>query len=418
MRNFLITAVSALLLMGCGQKKELAPAWTTSKPIDASGTYVYGVGMSYVNPNSAYQQAARSNALADLAQEVESQIYDETRILQKEDASGFGTSFSSQTLTRSHVKLEEYTQVDSFADELRYYTLYRLDLPKFLEVKAAADQRAQAWIAERTVMASSKEHELSYRWNLLGDAVDKAISRNFLTDPTFSVQTKSLLIKALRDIEQDMTGEFRIPETVRYLGMPDQFSAAYQSSSPAIAPHLELRSSAGEFAFNSENSAVYCTATGKENAVQLTMHLNLDTQLPSLSSVGRNWLKEQMNWSKGTTLYFQNTAVNVTAPKKLRSEISRSIAKLFITTQDAPLTLNFIGELSTISLAKNRFKASVDGRFVLAYSDTEQIVWTSQRIQDSAISVSKEAAQNSALNTFSENIDLFILPQLERSLGY
>ncbi|MGB1184009.1 MAG: hypothetical protein ACPG4S_02515, partial [Schleiferiaceae bacterium] len=84
----------------------------------------------------------------------------------------------------------------------------------------------------------------------------------------------------------------------------------------------------------------------------------------------------------------------------------------------APLILEFTGELSTVALAKNRFKTTIDGRFVLQYSGTKQIIWTSQRIQDSAISMSEDAARNSALHTFSENINFFILPQLERSLGY
>ena len=418
MKKFVIGVVSALVLMACGSKKELAPAWTTAKPIDVSGQYVYGVGMSYVNPNAPYQQAARSNALADLAQEVESQIYDETRFLQKEDAGGVGTSFSSETLTRSHVKLEDYTQLDSYSDQLRYYTLYSLDLPKFLETKALADKQAQAWILERTEKARAHDQDLSYRWMLLGDAVDKAISRNFLVDPKFSVQTKSVLITTLREIEQDMTGEFLIPETVRYLGLPDQFSAAYRPASPSLAPHLLLQSSAGDFEFNPENGAVYCTTTGKENTVQLSMVLNVETQLPSLSNVGRNWLKEQMNWSNATTLYFQNTNVQVLAPKPLAGEISRSIAGRFGTSDDAPLLLEFTGELSTVRMAKNRYKATIDGRFVLQYSGTKQIIWTSQRIQDSAISVSEDAARNSALHTFSENIHFFILPQLERSLGY
>ena len=74
----------AVLLWGCGTKKNAPPSWISGKPIDANG--VYGMGSSFINPNVPYQQAARSNALADLAQEVQSEIYDETKLLQKEDA--------------------------------------------------------------------------------------------------------------------------------------------------------------------------------------------------------------------------------------------------------------------------------------------------------------------------------------------
>ena len=132
MKKLLILSSLLLFLAQCATKKNTPPAWISAKPIDATGTYVYGVGMSYVNPNTSYQQAARSNALADLAQEVEGQIYDETRLLQKEDAGGFSTSLSSETLMRSHLKLEEYQLVESYSDGLRYYVLYRMDLPNFL----------------------------------------------------------------------------------------------------------------------------------------------------------------------------------------------------------------------------------------------------------------------------------------------
>ena len=83
MRNLLLL-FSALILASCGTRKNTPPSWISGKPIDATGTYVYGIGSSYINPNTAYQQAARSNALADLAQEVQSEIYEETKLLQKE----------------------------------------------------------------------------------------------------------------------------------------------------------------------------------------------------------------------------------------------------------------------------------------------------------------------------------------------
>ena len=118
MRNGLII-ITSILLMACGVKKTVIPEWVTGKPIDPSGKFVYGLGMSYVNPNSSYQQAARSNALADLAQEVESHIFDETRLLQKEDSKGMQSAFSSETLTTSKVKLEDYQVVASYADAYR-----------------------------------------------------------------------------------------------------------------------------------------------------------------------------------------------------------------------------------------------------------------------------------------------------------
>ena len=145
MRSFLIY-LSALIFVSCGINKHTPPSWINGKPIDASGIYVYGLGSSYINPNTAYQQAARSNALADLAQEVQSEIYDETKLLQKEDAKGFNSAFESNTTSTSTLRLEDYELVESYSDEVRYYALYRLDLQAYLKKKALQDAEAMEWI--------------------------------------------------------------------------------------------------------------------------------------------------------------------------------------------------------------------------------------------------------------------------------
>ena len=118
----LLLLLSALILASCGARKNSPPSWISGKPIDASGTFVYGVGSSYINPNTTFQQAARSNALADLAQEVQSEIYDETKLLQKEDAEGFNSAFESNT-TSTALRLQDYELVESYADEVRLYPI-------------------------------------------------------------------------------------------------------------------------------------------------------------------------------------------------------------------------------------------------------------------------------------------------------
>ncbi|MGB2274975.1 MAG: LPP20 family lipoprotein, partial [Schleiferiaceae bacterium] len=193
-----------LLLLSCGSQKNIVPEWVLSKPIDQSRTYVYGVGMSYINPNAAYQQAARSNALADLAGEVESQIFDETKLLQKEDSGGFSSAFKSETSTKSHIKLEEYEVVETYSDELRYYVLYKLDLPYFLARKAENDAIAMNWIQEKLLIANESSRQLTQRFHALADAIDKAIQRDFLMDPQFKVETQTNFISALRNIEKDI----------------------------------------------------------------------------------------------------------------------------------------------------------------------------------------------------------------------
>lgn len=418
MKKLLILSSLLLFLAQCATKKNTPPAWISAKPIDATGTYVYGVGMSYVNPNTSYQQAARSNALADLAQEVEGQIYDETRLLQKEDASGFSTSLSSETLMRSHLKLEEYQLVESYSDGLRYYVLYRMDLPNFLIAKQEADQKALGWIQERLALATSSDLPLATKWAMLGDATEKAIERNFLTDPSFAVKVKSDLIQAIRTVEGSMSGGFLLPESLFYLGMPAQFSAAFTFSNPELASHLKLTSSSGDFDYNSENQGIYCTATGKSNQITLTMQLELASLLPATDRTARIWLEERMNWQVKSSINLQNTLVRIEAPERLKSTIIQSMSSLFSVDKNAPLTISFLGEINTSAQSNNRYKTTINGRFILQNTTVDQTLWSSQRIEESALSTNLQAAENAALNTFAENIDFFILPQLERSLGY
>lgn len=418
MKKLLILSSLLLLFTQCATKKNTPPGWITAKPIDATGTFVYGVGMSYVNPNTSYQQAARSNALADLAQEVEGQIYDETRLLQKEDAGGFSTSLSSETLMRSHLKLEEYQLVESYSDGLRYYVLYRMDLPNFLDTKAKADQEALAWIEERLTQAESEDRSLASRWSMVGDATEKAIERNFLTDPSFAVQVKSDLTRAIRKVESSMFGAFLIPETVFYLGMPDQFSAAFTFSNPELAAHLKLSSNSGDFGYNSENQGIYCSATGTSNQINLKMQLELASLLPATDRTARIWIEERMNWQVVTSINLQSTLVRIVAPEGLKNTITQSISTLFNVDDNAPLTITFLGEIHTAPQNKDRHKTTIDGRFILQNTSINQTLWSSQRIEESALSTNSRAAEKAALNTFSENIHFFILPQLERSLGY
>lgn len=418
MKKLLILSSLLLFLAQCATKKNTPPAWISAKPIDATGTYVYGVGMSYVNPNTSYQQAARSNALADLAQEVEGQIYDETRLLQKEDAGGFSTSLSSETLMRSHLKLEEYQLVESYSDGLRYYVLYRMDLPNFLIAKQEADQKALDWIQERLTLATSSDLPLATKWAMLGDATEKAIERNFLTDPSFAVKVKSDLIQAIRTVEGTMFGGFLLPESVFYLGMPAQFSAAFTFSNPELASHLKLTSSSGDFDYNSENQGIYCTATGKSNQITLTMQLELASLLPATDRTARIWLEERINWQVKSSINLQNTLVRIEAPERLKSTIIQSVSSLFSVDENAPLTISFLGEINTAAQSNNRYKTTIDGRFTLQNTTVDQTLWSSQRIEESALSTNLQAAENAALNTFAENINFFILPQLERSLGY
>jgi len=417
MRNGLIIFTS-ILLMACGVKKTVIPEWVTGKPIDQSGKFVYGLGMSYVNPNSSYQQAARSNALADLAQEVESQIFDETRLLQKEDANGIQSAFSSETLTTSKVKLEDYQVVASYADADRYYVLYKLHLPDYLENKANNDHLAISWIDEKIAIASDDSNLAYERIIAMGDAVHKAMDRNFLIDPTFAVNIKTKLIRALRAVEGDLQGNYLTPESIFYLGMPQQFSTIIKVSDSSIFKGLTLNSSSGKFSLAQENGAVICQHTGKQNAVKLNLSIDYKELLPYLDRPSVYWIQNMSSWNKSTTLYFQNTTVQVNAENGIKEVVGSAIAKSFTMDENAPLTLVFNGDIRMIVISNERSKCVIQGQFILQHTRSRQIIWSSQTVENSAISANKDSAIRAAKSEFSDNISFFILPQLERNLGY
>ena len=173
MKNLLILFIT-VLLWGCGTKKNAPPSWISGKPIDPNGVFVYGMWNSFINPNVPYQQAARSNALADLAQEVQSEIYDESKLLQKEDASGFNSAFESNTTSTSSLRLDDYELVETYADEYRFYTLYKLDLESFLRKKEIQDAAAMDWINTKISEAQNPSLSASPRLSALVDALDKA----------------------------------------------------------------------------------------------------------------------------------------------------------------------------------------------------------------------------------------------------
>jgi hypothetical protein len=406
-----------LLLLACGGQKKIVPDWVLSKPIDPSRTYVYGVGMSYINPNAAYQQAARSNALADLAGEVESQIFDETKLLQKEDSGGFSSAFKSETSTKSHIKLEEYEVVETYSDELRYYVLYKLDLPYFLARKAENDAIAMSWIQEKLLIANESSVPLTERFHALADGIDKAIQRDFLMDPQFKVETQTNFISALRNIEKDIDASLFIPENTFYLGLPELFSATLNIEDKELGAWIDLRSSSGKFSLSGNTSSIRCYKTGNSNSVALEGSIDFNKLLPQNDRLVRLWLKEFSRWKISENVYFQNTLVSIQAPSNLQKVIGEAVSTKFTVRQDAPLIIGFRGEEHDFKMSNSRNKHVISGSFVLTNNQGD-IVWSSNQIEKFGISTNKEASRRAAYTEFSKDIKFFILPQITRNLNY
>ena len=117
-------------------------------------------------------------------------------------------------------------------------------------------------------------------------------------------------------------------------------------------------------------------------------------------------------------LYFQNTTVQIKAENDVKEVIGGAIAKSFTMDENAPLTLVFNGGIRVVDMGNKRSKCMIQGQFILQHTLTEQIIWRSQNVENSAVSANIDSAVRAAKSEFSDNIAFFILPQLERNLGY
>lgn len=417
MRNLLLL-FSALILASCGTRKNTPPNWISGKPIDGTGTYVYGVGSSYINPNTAYQQAARSNALADLAQEVQSEIYDETKLLQKEDAGGFNSAFESNTTSTSTIRLEDYELVESYADEVRFYTLYRLDLQAFLRKKALQDAEAMEWINGKFTEAKDGQLSESVRLSALVDALDKAHDFQLFGDVKFKTKLNASATEALRALEQSITVAVLIPEELAYLGLPTTFKAQWQYVGRNQIP-LTIQSSSGQFIFKEQQ--IQCLHTGKEPVVQLSITWDWD-KIQSSHLATKSWLKSKSQWSKGEVINFQKPTIQLNCPDEIREGLTHSLSQFFAvqTEEGAKLGLESKIDVFTETSSQGTHKVIIEGTFIMtAMGEYVDVLWkSSNTIDGTAISSSKERAIQSAKNAFMEDFNYFVLPQLQRSLDY
>jgi len=419
--RYLLALSTALLFFACGTKKNAAPSWISGKPIDETGTYVYGMGNAYINPNTAYQQAARSNALADLAQEVQSEIFDETRLLQKEDVNGFNSSFESNTTSTSTLRLEDYELVETYADDYRFYTLYRLDLQAFLQKKALQDAEAMHWINEKFRQAKDVQLSAPIRLSALVDALDKAHDFQLFGDIKFKTKLNADATEALRNLEQSMAVALIIPEELAYLGLPATFQAHWQYIGRDQIP-LSIESSSGQFIFKEQQ--IQCLHTGKEPVVQLTITWDWD-KIQCSHQATKSWLKSKSQWNQGAVLNFQKPTLLLDHAEELNAVLAQSLSQEFsvsttATVKGAMLGLDCKIDVFTETSPQGTYKVIIEGSFALTQiGEHIDLLWKSANIIDgTAISSSKERAMQSATNSFMEDFNYFVLPQILRSLDY
>ncbi|HCX99489.1 MAG TPA: hypothetical protein DG754_05045, partial [Bacteroidales bacterium] len=125
----LVILTISVLLSACGGSKKVQgpppPDWVPNRP--TSQLYYYGVGAARKTLDvSQYQQAARQNALADMANEISINISSNSVIHAFESNLNFTEDFSSTIRAQTQQDLEGYEQVDSWDDVNNYWVYYRL----------------------------------------------------------------------------------------------------------------------------------------------------------------------------------------------------------------------------------------------------------------------------------------------------
>ena len=358
----LLLLLSALILASCGARKNSPPSWISGKPIDASGTFVYGVGSSYINQILPSNKQC-SDTLPDLAQEVQSEIYDETKLLQKEDAEGFNSAFESNTTSTSALRLQDYELVESYADEVRFYTLYRLDLQAFLKKKALQDAEAMQWINGKFLEAKDMQLSAPVRLSALVDALDKAYDYQLFGDIKFKTKLNASATEGLRNLEQSMAVALLIPEELAYLGLPATFNAKWQYVERNQIP-LTIQSSSGQFILKEQQ--IQCLHTGHDPVVQLSINWDWDN-IQSSHLATKNWLKNKSQWNLGAVINFQKPSLQLDCPDELREDLTQSLSQFFAvqTEEGAKLGLESRIDLFTETSNRGTHKVIIDGTFIL-----------------------------------------------------
>ncbi len=150
---FTILLAVATVLPGCRAKAPVAaktepvpiaappPSWTGARPV--SSTDYIGIG-SATKSRPDYQEAAKKNALNDLASEISVRVEGNSLLSTLERTGRFQEEFKSTIATSTKELLEGYQLVGSYEDAQQYWLYYRLDKAEHARLKAERKQQAVA----------------------------------------------------------------------------------------------------------------------------------------------------------------------------------------------------------------------------------------------------------------------------------
>lgn len=115
------------------------PAWVQARPV--TDAYYVGIGLSS-RTRPDFMEAAKKNALNDLASEISVKVEGNSLLHTLETRRSFNEEYSSTINTRTSEQLEGYELVDTWENGSEYWTYYRLSKAEHARIKAERKQRA------------------------------------------------------------------------------------------------------------------------------------------------------------------------------------------------------------------------------------------------------------------------------------
>jgi len=144
--------LSASVLPGCKNRQSTGttetpveqgarPAWVQQRP---SGGFDY-IGIGTANKSRPdWQEAAKKNALNDLASEISVNIEGNSLLYTLDRKSSFDETYTSTIQATTREQLEGYELVETWENGTEYWTYYRLDKSKHAAIKAEKKRQALA----------------------------------------------------------------------------------------------------------------------------------------------------------------------------------------------------------------------------------------------------------------------------------
>lgn len=150
-----------LFLSSCAAKKQAAefeaqPLWMKQKPVEYG--YYIGVGSAKkVGTIQQYQEAAKKDALADLAEEISINVSSTSVLHTIETEKGLSETFDQKIQITTDDYLEGFEPVDFYENENAYWVYYRISQATYREKKA--EKKQQALQAATTKYQAGKKEE-------------------------------------------------------------------------------------------------------------------------------------------------------------------------------------------------------------------------------------------------------------------